>query len=320
MPTERYDAATFFNSTSYALPSAFQWSPDDRYLYLSSNQTGVFNAYRMDVASGDLEAMTESTDDGCYASSGFPSDGRLLFRSDRGGNERQHLYVRAEDGKVTDLTPGDDVSASFFGWSNDHQHFYVLSNARDPQAFDVYQYHADTYESELIFQNDNAYMPSAYDGERFLALSKSYNNSNSDVLVHDMLGNQGEPTLITSHDGDIEHTVYSFDRKGKLVYSTNEHGEWMQAWAHDLETGEQSLLVEADWNVGSVGFSPSGRYRVTMVNADSRSELSFYDTEKDVPLLLPNLPIGDIDSIVLSRDESKMAVAISSDTSPSDIY
>src|SRR3712207_7956971 len=46
------------------------------------------------------------------------------------------------------------------------------------------------------------------------------------------------PRLITPHRGNVEHSVYGFTPDGRqLVYATNEHGEWNQAWTHDLASG-----------------------------------------------------------------------------------
>ena len=42
--------------------------------------------------------------------------------------------------------------------------------------------------------------------------------------------------LITEHEGEVEHSAYTFTRDSKqLIYSTDEYGEFRQAWAYDLE-------------------------------------------------------------------------------------
>src|SRR3546814_6782843 len=42
---DRYDAEAFFTTTSYSLPGGYAWSPDDSKLLVSSDETGIFNAY-----------------------------------------------------------------------------------------------------------------------------------------------------------------------------------------------------------------------------------------------------------------------------------
>ena len=42
-----YDARAFFTTTSYALSGGLAWSSDDRELLVTSDETGIFNAYAM---------------------------------------------------------------------------------------------------------------------------------------------------------------------------------------------------------------------------------------------------------------------------------
>jgi len=316
MSPGRYTAQAFFDSTSFVIADGIAWSPDDRFVYLSADETGLFNVYRVDVATGEKEALTTAVQDVCYVVSGFPEDGRTLYSSDHGGDELSHLFVREERGEVIDLTPGDAVKASFFGWSGDRRHFFVTSNVRDAQAFDLYQYCTDTYESDLIFRNDDGLILAAHDGTRRLALLKLWSNSDSDVLIHDWQGNETTPKVVTKHEGDINHGVFCFTRdREKLVYATNEHGEYQEAWSYERRSD-----LAADWDVTSVSHSESGRFRVSSINADPRSVVSIVDAGRGREIDLTSLTIADIGNIRFSRDESQLAVMVTSDTSPADLY
>src|SRR5712692_2922078 len=81
------------------------FSPDEKRILFSSNQSGIFNAYSVPVAGGSATQLTRSTTDTTYAVSYFPADERILYTRDSGGDENNHLYVRARDGKEQDLTP-----------------------------------------------------------------------------------------------------------------------------------------------------------------------------------------------------------------------
>jgi hypothetical protein len=103
----RYTAAQFFETTSYSIGGGgHAFSPDGTRLLISSNKSGTFNVYAMPVAGGEPVALTDSASDGRFAISYFPRDERILFEGDSGGNELDHIYVRAADGTVRDLTPG----------------------------------------------------------------------------------------------------------------------------------------------------------------------------------------------------------------------
>ena len=65
----------------------------------------------------------------------------VLYQKDFGGDENFHvLAVDARTGKVTDLTPYDNVRASIIDdLEDDPDHVLVTHNQRDPQVFDVYR-------------------------------------------------------------------------------------------------------------------------------------------------------------------------------------
>ena len=80
---------------------------------MSSNQSGIWNAYAVPAAGGDPVPLTQSTTNSAFAISYFPADERILFASDEGGNELTHVYVRNPDGSIKNLTPGKKLKAAF---------------------------------------------------------------------------------------------------------------------------------------------------------------------------------------------------------------
>lgn len=191
----RYDAEAFFNSTSFELAGHLAWSADDTHVLISSDETGIFNVHVLNVETGAQTPLTRSSGDSCFAISGFPSDDRILYTADQGGNEINHLYVRETSGEVKDLTPGEQVKAMFAGWSKDYAHFFVATNARDPKAFDLYRYRADNYASELIFQNDGGFSIARLDDERYIAILKAHSSANAAVFLVDRQANEASPRL-----------------------------------------------------------------------------------------------------------------------------
>jgi dipeptidyl aminopeptidase/acylaminoacyl peptidase len=319
---ERYDAEAFFATTTYSLPMGYAWSADGQRLLVSSDESGIFNAWSLVAADGTKQPLTTSSTDSFFAVSWFPDDNRVLFTADRGGNEINHLYVRELSGDTRDLTPGDEAKAQFGGWSEDRQHFYALTNERDPSSFDLYRYAVQDYSRTLVFQNDQAFEVSAvsHDGS-YVALVKPRTSADSDIYLLDILATDSEPQLVTAHKGNVSHFVHDFTRdSAKLVYSTDEHGEFNQAWTYDVSTGAKAPLIAADWDVMFVSFSETGRYRVSGTNEDARTVVQILDNRSGKEIALPGLPAGDLAQVRFSRDESRLALMVSSDTSPSDVY
>ncbi|HEX9933435.1 MAG TPA: S9 family peptidase [Allosphingosinicella sp.] len=317
----RYSARDFFETTAYSLAGSgrYAFSPDGRSILISSDQSGVFNAYRLPVAGGAPQPVTASRDNATFAISFFPNDERVLVTSDRGGNELNHLYVRLGDGRLHDLTPGERLKAQFLGWSADGRTFFVSTNERNPQMFDVYAYDAASYDRRMVFQNEG-YTPAAVSPDgRHVALVKAHSSANSDIYLAELGGNAA-PRLITEHQGNVEHGPYTFTPDGRsLVYGTDEHGEWRQAWTYDIASGRRERLVAADWDVMNVSYSPSGRYRVHALNADASTEVTILGPGGR-RVRLRGVPPGDLGGIRFNRDETQMAFTIASDTSPSDIF
>jgi dipeptidyl aminopeptidase/acylaminoacyl peptidase len=317
----RYSAREFYETTSYSLAGSprHAFAPDGRSLLISSDQSGVFNAYRLPISGGAPLPVTTSTDNATYAISYFPTDERALVTSDRGGNELNHVYVREANGTLRDLTPGDRLKAQFLGWSADGRTFWISTNERNPQMFDVYAYDAATYQRRRVFENEGYSLGAVSPEGRHIALVKQHSSANSDIYLA-TLGGQAAPRLITQHQGNVAYSPYTFTPDGRsLIYATNEQGEFNQAWTYDLASGARQPLIRADWDVMNVSFSPSGRYRVHALNADASTEVTITDRDGRA-VRLRGIPEGDLGGVRFNRDETMIAFTVASDTSPSDIF
>ena len=71
------------------------WSPDGKKILFSSNRSGYFNLYIVDVESGDVERLTDS-DFHEYHGSWSPNGSRIAYLSTKMGEP--HLYLMNSDG------------------------------------------------------------------------------------------------------------------------------------------------------------------------------------------------------------------------------
>ena len=322
-PATKYSAEAFFETTSFfaASSAGLAFSPDGSAILVSSDESGVFNAYSVDIASGNRAQLTTSTASATYGLSFFPSDGRLVYTADNGGDELNHVWVREEDGSVRDLTASENTKASFYGWSADGAEFFVATNERDAKAFDLHAYKTDGYERRMVFENADALQISAISRDgKWLALTKPRTSADSDVYLAD-LAEGDAPKLITEHEGNIAYGVYDFTPDSKsLILATDEHGEFNQGWAYDLESGTMAEYASADWDVSFVGFSQTGRYKYVGVNEDASTKITITDMETGATVAMPALPAGNIQNTRFSADDGKLSFLLNGDTSPSDLY
>lgn len=313
-----YDASTFFDTTAI-MGNAF--SPDGSKVLVSTDESGIFNLYEVNINNGDKNQLTQFKDS-TYPLRYFPQDERLLFTKDAGGNERYHIYVRELDGTIKDLTPGDEVRASFAGFTQDGRYFYILTNQRDAKYMDLYRVDAKTYNTVPIYHNTLGLdVGTISPNGRYIALSKSNSNKDSDTFILDTQQKNAKPLLISKHTGDAQYSPATFSADNQyLFYSTDAKGEFSQMWRYDIATGKHQSAVSADWDVSFMNFSKSGRYLVTGVNADASTEVTVTDTTTGKKVTMPSLPAGDLRNVRFSDDEKTMAFYLNSDTSPNNLF
>lgn len=314
---KRYTIEQFMATTSV---SGASFSRDEKQVLFSSNASGIFNAYVLPVGGGTPRALTNSTTDSTYAVGFFYNDDRILFTRDQGGNEQNHLYVRELDGSERDLTPGSKLKAGFAGWQPDGNAFYVVTNERDPKYFDLYKYDARTYARTLVYRNETGQTVSAISRDgRWLALGKPNTTADSDIYLYDVATRSVKH--ISPHQGTASYSAADFDPESKrLLFTTNDGGEFTRVRAYDLATGAVSDVEKADWDIAGTGYSRNGRHRISYVNEDGSIRLRVVDAVGEQPVALPKITGGEIRGAVFSPSANLMAFYANGDRSPNNLY
>ncbi len=313
----RYSIEQFLKTTSYRGAS---FSNDESKILVSNDSTGVFNAYSVDVQTGETKQLTKSDKDSIFSIGFFPEDDRFLYTADQGGNELNHVYVQMEDGTSKDLTPGEKLKANFIGWADDDQSFYVATNERDQRYFDIYGYQVADFSRELIFQNDGGFLPGAIsrDGTQ-IALGKVETRDNSDIYIY----NRSDQTIkcVTEHDGAINHSARDFTPDGSaLIYTTDRDDEFNYLVEMDLESGQTKEIAKRNWDVSGAGFSKSGKFLTIGFNEDGKTELLMYQYPAMSQVELPVIKGASLGSVSFADDDSCIAMYASSGRMPGDLF
>src|SRR6056297_2421407 len=298
MDTERLGGASF--------------SPDGSRVAYSSNRSGVFNVYAQPVDGGEAVQLTDSTTDPKFVRAYFPNDARLIFSGDQGGNELDHVYLRNLDGSVVDLTPGEKLKANFAGFSEDGSKFWISTNERDSSVFDVYEYDAATLEREMVLENTvDAFLgPISPDGSH-AALTKIHLRSDTDILL--WRRETGEITPLVTDEGEVANSPETFSADGtQLFYTTDRGSEFDYLVSRNLETGEESVVLQPEWDVTYASRSSGDNYLVVGINEDSRTALKLLAATDFSEVALPEMPDGNVTSVEFSDDDSQMAFYFSS--------
>jgi dipeptidyl aminopeptidase/acylaminoacyl peptidase len=315
-PTQ-YSVEDFYKSSQFRGAS---WAPDRQKLLVSSNKSGIWNAYAVPATGGEPQPLTQSTTNSVFALSYFPADERVLYSSDQGGNELTHIYVRHPNGAVQDLTPGTKVKAGFSGWSGDDRSFFVSTNERDPRYFDLYEISADSLKRTLLYRNTDGFSigPISRD-KRHIALVKPRGTSDADIYLHDR--QSGTTTNITEHTGTVNNAPADFSPDNtKLLFVSDSGREFASLRSHDLATGAKATVYAQPWDVLGAQYSKGGRFLTVYVNEDSRFAARLLEASNLRPAPIAGMPEGLVRGVSVSRNDSAFAFYASDGSVPDELY
>jgi Tol biopolymer transport system component len=222
--SHKYTIEQFMNTTQVF---GGDFSADEKTILMTSKASGVLNAYSIDLETGEQIQLTNSSENAIIARSYFPSDGRIIYTSDEGGNELTQIYIKNREGSVINLTP-DSAKASYYGWNHNNTAIYWASNKRDPKYFDLYRTEVigasvaeGGFQTDNIYMNDNGFTPTTVsDNERYIALSERV--TTSDANIHLLDTQTGEVSLITPHEGNVLNEPQFFSKDHNTLYFTTD--------------------------------------------------------------------------------------------------
>lgn len=314
---QQYSIEDFYKNTEF---SGASWSPSRGKILVSSNVTGIWNAYAVPADGGAPEPLTQATKDSVFAESYFPGDDRILYSSDEGGNELTHVYVRNLDGTTRDLTPGAKLKATFAGWTGDDKAFFVSTNERDQRYFDLYEIAADGFKRTLLYKNTDGYElgPVSRD-KRYVALVKRRTTSDGDIYLYDRTTSKAKN--VTAHAGSVNNSPADFSPDGSQLLFVSDGGrEFASLRRHDIATGAQAPVYEPKWDVEGASYSKAGKYLTVYVNEDSRSHALVLDAATFAPVPLSGMPEGLVRGVSIAPDDSAFAFYATSGSTPEDLY
>jgi len=312
---QQYSIEQFMDNTTYR-GGAF--SPQESKLLVTSNASGIYNAYEIPVGGGEPVALTQSDSSSVFAISYFPEDERLLFTMDNNGNEIYHLFVRERDGSTRELTPDSSARASFYGWARDEQRFFYGYTGRDPRLTDIYEMDLATMEPKMLYRNDEAYEFGGISGdEQYMALVKPINSNDSKLYLYAFA--DGSMTELSQEQAGHAPADFSPDSRS-LYYLTDAGAEFQYLMRYDISTGEREKVLEADWDISYAYFSRNGKYRVVGINEDAQTVVQVTDMERGAPVEFPSFENGNITSVNISDSEALMSFYVGSSASPSNLY
>lgn len=293
------------------------FSKDADKLIYSSDKSGIFNIYEVDLSTNEETQITDSKEESFFVRGYSPNTGEVIYSADKGGNENSHIYLIRE-GNSIDLTPGENTKASYVGWTNDELGMYIISNSRDPRFFDLYKIDIVTLESEMVFKNDSGYnLNSISNNDRYLVLSLNLSRSEQKLFLYDVKSKQ----QVEISNQAANFSGQNFDKNDEnYFYTTNYDSEFYYLMSYNLKNGERSTVYKTNWDVAFSYLSKNNSYRVIAVNEDAQNKLTIKNMSDQSDLNLIGFENMNINSVGFSDDEKLLRVSAGSPNSPGDIY
>ena len=311
---EHYSIETFMSNNR---SSGGYFSKDADKLIYSSDKSGIFNIYEVDLSANEETQLTDSKEESFFVRGYSPNTGEVIYSADKGGNENSHIYLIRE-GNSIDLTPGENTKASFVGWTKDELGMYVISNSRDPRFFDLYKIEIVTLNSEMVFKNDIGYnLNSISNNDNYLVLSLNLSRSEQKLFLYDVKSNQ----QVEISNQAANFSGQNFDKNDEnYFYTTNYDSEFYYLMSYNLKNGERSIEYKTNWDVAFSYLSKNNSYRVIAVNEDAQNKLTIKNISDQSDLNLIGFENMNINSVGFSEDEKLLRVSAGSPNSPGDIY
>ena len=296
------------------------FSQDETRLLLSSNESGIYNVFEINIADGSKHQVTNSTTESYFAVDYVHGTKQILYSADKGGNEVSHIYLLGEDGNVTDLTPGDAVKASFNGWSKDKKIMYLQTNGRDPRFFDLYKMNTGEWKPVLIYKNTEGYDLAGSTRDRsILALQKSITTSENRLFLYDTTTGKTVEVSESDKPGTYNASGFSGDKK-HFYYTTDVGREFTYLVGYEIATGKRDVMYETNWDVVGAWLSENDKYRLLVVNEDARYVLRIFNVATGEEVAFPEIPGTNIVNVNISESEKYLMLSLGSSRTTGDIY
>jgi len=312
---EKYTIDQFYKNINVRGGS---FNNDETKILISSNKSGIYNVYEIDIENDETKQITFSEKESFYANDEVPGSNDIIYSADKGGDENSHLYLLKKDGETIDLTPGDKVKAGFAGWTKDKKSLFYFSNKRDTRFFDVYKMKISNWKPEMIYENkDGLNISDISNDENLFSLSRSITTSENKLFIYNRKNNKR--IEVSDQKGTYEGSGFSAGNK-YFYYITDAGKEFKYLVQYDIASGERKVVFETNWDVSYSYQSENETFRVIGINEDGKNNVLIVNNKTNKNIEFPKIPDGDIKGVSISTSENLIRLTVGTSKSSNNLY
>jgi dipeptidyl aminopeptidase/acylaminoacyl peptidase len=301
--------------------SGAQISPDGASIAFSWGITGERQLWVMPGLGGQPQRLTFGS--GITFFRWLPDASGLIYGADNDGNEQPAFYRVSADGSDEALVLGaaEGGFRAFGDFAANGSSFVFSSTERNGQDFDIWRGNL-AGETALIFEGNFGYFARSISPDGAQAVVTETVGEDADNLYLLDL-ETGDINALSTPEPRASHSQGGFEwsEDGNSLYlSTNRGREYAALERYDLDTGEFTVIQDADSDIGQVTLCGLGqRWLVWTVNRDGFHQLYARDLEDGTMVDLPVLPEGVI-SVSCGAYTDLAAIGVNGWATPGDIY
>jgi dipeptidyl aminopeptidase/acylaminoacyl peptidase len=282
------DITRFLNVRSAGAPSL---SPDGARVAFRTSITGVPQLWVVDAGGGWPTQLTFGEPVTFHAWS--PAGDRILYGTDRGGNEREGYYLISPDGTAErELLAPSDAFRAFGGFSPDGARIAYSTTERNGRDYDVHVLDLASGQDREVFRGTFGFYVAAWrpDGKA-LILSETRGEDANDVHLLDLDTGAARVLFQPAEAARFHGFAWKPDGSGFYLATNLDRDFSGLAW-YDARQGALSFVDTPAHDVESVALTRDGRYLVWTTNQGGYSQVHGRDLTGGKELAAPALPAG----------------------------
>lgn len=304
--------------------SFVDWMPNDQGILMTTrfgNTAQLHTINKIGGARNQITFFEEPVTNGTFCPDSNYNG--FLFTKDIGGNEFSQIYWYDMQSRKSEMI-SDGESRNFgIEWSNKGDRFAFTSSRRNKKDFDIYVSSMNSIkEVSLKVDRGNGYWVatdwSPNDDKLIIIQYLSSTKSNSYIL--DLKSNE----LTQINDATVEATfiAVAWDHSGKKIFATTNQGkEFDTLVEYNIETGKINYITDTiPWDIGDFEMNESRTKAAFTVNENGFSQLYLFDIDSGNYKKVPELPVGQINSISFHPTQNILAMVLNTTETPGDIY